>query len=588
MNRMPFTALARVAFRGLGRHRLKTVLTALAVAVSVALYIAMDAWLLGMNLDSRRNIVNFETGAAKLQTARYIEEVDEKPMYENFFPWQTYADALEDAGYACAPRFVFPGTLYTASGSAPVEFIAGDAEREKRVLRWGDYIESGRLYQSGKAEIVLGAVTADKLKTGVPQRPSEEDLEEICGGLPAQDAAWVKSLYEKAPAPKGDFFSPPGEGGEAGKERFILKQSISPADKARYWEVLKGLGRMDCRVAVVIDIKALPDEIALYRWTGDLLPKLKDEEKALLSSLYTLDAERGKYALAGGGAAERKAALEAMLRADYPGAIRHIYQVIDAVVAGVVNSPNPKTNNNTAYLPLDALQDERGLMLGVSDGDDEGGGGAIPGGKVTELIIRAADARDDALPGKRESAAAITAALEARAGPLAEKGLEAAGWEVYTADYLAAAAGDQITTRVMVFILFILSFLGIANTMLLAILERTREIGMMRALGMTDGEVVITFMIEAFFIGLLGAAAGFVSGVLINIPMVKYGLDFSAMADAMGGDYGYRVTGVFRSAWNWPVIAAAPAAAAFLAALMACIPVRRAVKPQVTESLRFS
>ncbi len=62
-------AIGSMAFRNLSRHKVKTIITTIAVAISVALYIAMDGWILGMNLDSRRNIVSYETGAAKVQSA---------------------------------------------------------------------------------------------------------------------------------------------------------------------------------------------------------------------------------------------------------------------------------------------------------------------------------------------------------------------------------------------------------------------------------------------------------------------------------------------------------------------------------------
>jgi ABC-type antimicrobial peptide transport system permease subunit len=69
--------------------------------------------------------------------------------------------------------------------------------------------------------------------------------------------------------------------------------------------------------------------------------------------------------------------------------------------------------------------------------------------------------------------------------------------------------------------------------------------------------------------------------------MVKYGLDFSSMTEFAGGDIGYRVTGVFRSAWNIPVIIGAGIVAVILASCMAFFPTRRALKMPITESLRF-
>jgi putative ABC transport system permease protein len=49
---------------------------------------------------------------------------------------------------------------------------------------------------------------------------------------------------------------------------------------------------------------------------------------------------------------------------------------------------------------------------------------------------------------------------------------------------------------------------GVANTMTMAILERTREIGLMKAIGATDREVLTVFLIEAGLVGFTGGAAG--------------------------------------------------------------------------------
>ncbi|MDR1788381.1 MAG: FtsX-like permease family protein [Treponema sp.] len=516
MARKSFGALARIAFRSLARHKVKTILTALAVAVSVMVYILMDGWILGMNLDSRRNIVAYETGAAKLQTKAYMAQLDDKPMYESFADWEPYAEALEEAGYMAAPRFVFAAMLYSSEGMAPVECMAGNAADELRVLRYGNYVENGRMYRGGALEILVGDGTAEKLHLGIPMRPTAGEFSETLALLPEAERAWVRGLYERAGRNEGAFAPKEDES----IERFMLKKTASSEERDRLWRLLAEAGRMDARLAVTIDIKAPSEEARRYP----------------------------------------------------PDGIRHLYQMIDAVVVGTVNSPNPKNNFNTVYLPLDVLQDETGLMLE---------------GRVTELLIRAKDADDSALPGKRESAAAITAALEAQLGRPLPPELGIADWQFFSRDYLAVSTGDDVSTRIIVFILFVLSFLGIANTMLLAILERTREIGMMRALGMTGGDLMLCFFIEAGFIGLIGAAAGVLAGCLINIPMVNQGIDYSAMSAEMGGDIGYRVAGAFRSVWHWPVIIGAPIAAALIASAASFFPVRGALKKEVTESLRF-
>jgi ABC-type lipoprotein release transport system permease subunit len=570
-----FRDIAAMAFRNLARHRVKTVITTVAVAVSVALYIFMDAWLLGMNLESRRNIVSYETGAAKIQTPAYFAKKDELPMYENFGGWESLAAALEAEGYAAAPRFVFSGTLYSRWGTAPMAFNAVDPDREPAVLRYASYLEAGRFPRPGKLEAAIGTMAADKLRLGIPRRIERAEFESDI--LPAArteaERAFIEGLYgpaERGPAVSKPF-SVPGTG--AGGDYLVLRDPLSAADRDRLWELLAASGRMDVRISTVIDTIAAPESVRKEKFERDLLPSLTEAGRAAVGAAYGADPVTGDYRLsAAEGSAEADAALRAMLDVQWPGAVRHVNQLIDAVVVGVVNSPNPKTNANVAFLPLDALQDEAGLMLG---------------GRATELLVRKAGARDEVLPGRTESPGEISAALERAGINLGERGLEVYGWKDYAADYIAASTQDNVSSRIMIVMLFILSFIGIANTMLMAILERTKETGMLRALGMTDGQLILSYALEAGMIGALGSAAGMVLGSLLNIPMVAYGIDYSAMAAEMSGDYGYRVTAFFRSAWNPLTIALSGVVATVLSAATAIPPTLRALRMPVTESLRF-
>lgn len=78
-------------------------------------------------------------------------------------------------------------------------------------------------------------------------------------------------------------------------------------------------------------------------------------------------------------------------------------------------------------------------------------------------------------------------------------------------DVLLAAVGT---------VALVVAGLGIINTMLMAVLERTREIGVMKALGASDGDVRILFLAEAGLVGLLGGFGG-----LVLARVVSWGLE---------------------------------------------------------------
>jgi len=86
-----------------------------------------------------------------------------------------------------------------------------------------------------------------------------------------------------------------------------------------------------------------------------------------------------------------------------------------------------------------------------------------------------------------------------------------------------------------IFMLIILSALGfgIVNTMLMVILERTRELGMLMAIGMSKGRIFKMIMLETVFLALVGAILGeLISMILINYYGVV-GIDISSLAEGI-------------------------------------------------------
>ena len=108
-------------------------------------------------------------------------------------------------------------------------------------------------------------------------------------------------------------------------------------------------------------------------------------------------------------------------------------------------------------------------------------------------------------------------------------GLEVMNWKQIQTDL--AMIADYINQIYGIFMLIIMAALafGIVNTMLMAVLERTRELGMLSAIGMNRRRVFSMIMLESIFLSIVGGFAGMaVSAVVIaitnhtGINLVKY------------------------------------------------------------------
>ena len=100
--------------------------------------------------------------------------------------------------------------------------------------------------------------------------------------------------------------------------------------------------------------------------------------------------------------------------------------------------------------------------------------------------------------------------------------------------YLSLMSGymDMMMGLFMVIILGALGF-GIVNTMLMVVLERTRELGMLMAIGMNKRRVFMMIMLETICLALVGALFGEVLSVIIINYFNKTGIDLSSVAEGM-------------------------------------------------------
>lgn len=114
--------------------------------------------------------------------------------------------------------------------------------------------------------------------------------------------------------------------------------------------------------------------------------------------------------------------------------------------------------------------------------------------------------------------------------------LEVLSWKDLSPSMRMVLGAKDTYTIIIVSIILIALLFSIINTMLMAVLERTREIGMLMAVGMGKLKVFKMIMLETLFLSLIGGPLGlFLSKISISY-FGQVGID---LAESSYGDYGY-------------------------------------------------
>ena len=127
--------------------------------------------------------------------------------------------------------------------------------------------------------------------------------------------------------------------------------------------------------------------------------------------------------------------------------------------------------------------------------------------------------------------------------------------------------------------------LSIANTMMMSIYERTREIGVMKVLGLSLNNIRLLFLTEAAYIGLFGGALGLaasfgISYCVNNVPQVQ-----AVLSSVMNG--GSWLTGMGDVSVITPTLALTTWAGVILVSILSGImPAQRAMKLSALAAIR--
>jgi len=118
------------------------------------------------------------------------------------------------------------------------------------------------------------------------------------------------------------------------------------------------------------------------------------------------------------------------------------------------------------------------------------------------------------------------------------------GYEVDAWDTLDPTTKEMMELEAQIMnmfglIILLIAGVGILNLMLMAVFERTREIGLLAAMGLKRRETMVLFLLEGVLIGLLGALAGCVLGGVIGAYFGRVGIDWMALYGGVDiGEFG--------------------------------------------------
>ncbi len=138
------------------------------------------------------------------------------------------------------------------------------------------------------------------------------------------------------------------------------------------------------------------------------------------------------------------------------------------------------------------------VFLNLEDADDLFG---LPLGAANAVYVRIADPFQ---PGPAQ-----------RALRQALPGMQVYTWQELNSKFLGVLAVEKnMQFFLLIFIVLVAAF-SIANTLITVVVQKTREIGLLKALGATGGTVMRIFLLQGFLVGLLGTGCGMTLGLLV-------------------------------------------------------------------------
>ena len=610
--------LVAIAWRNLWRNTRRTVITLVAVAGGLASMLAMYAMMNAMRNRMMEGVTGSSTGHAQIHREGYRDRGGATRTVED-------ADLVLVATRRAEGVVAATGRIYGFSHAAivrgsdeevrsgggedvasPVVALYGvDAEHEGEVTDLPTKVTEGRWFE-GEAEVIVGAGVAERhaVKLGDAFLPTAVDMSGAMRG------PWAVS--DDVPRIVGIV--------RAGVEQVDGRMVIIPRS------YLEKLLRMEDQVHEIAirgeDAEKLDELVASVRESVARARSEAVEGVTVQASLpLVVQREAAEEAPAGDGGVATDAGsaegdgggapAEITLRlvAAEPGGDgeerpeglegRYLDRAEDLVLSRRIATDLGVSVDDRVVVavPIDCGEDvpaeecppsaEPFVVAGIVDEAELLDGrfalvsSQVLAGNIASLAPESVAALEE---GDREAAAGLAARLR---GEVAAPD-EVLSWKELSPMMAQMLAMFDIAPLIFFIIIFFAVMLGIVNTMLMATFERTRELGLMRAVGMRPGKVVSMVMWEAVLLGVVGVVAG----LALGMPLVWYWIENGMnMGVFMTEDVTWDMEGVSFDPVMWPTIHVMDVVRSVLVvgimtSLSGLWPAVRAARLQPTEALR--
>ncbi|ADL11922.1 ABC transporter permease [Acetohalobium arabaticum] len=232
------------------------------------------------------------------------------------------------------------------------------------------------------------------------------------------------------------------------------------------------------------------------------------------------------------------------------------FNTIDVEIVGLVHTNNPDVNNNLVYLPLETAQQALNLN-----------------NRVSQIVVKL-NYDGKAVEAAEELSTELTNYNQK---------LTAHSWRDSAGEVIAMSKVETIEKLIMMSAILLIAAVGIVNTIILSSLERTKEIGMMKALGLKEREIVLTFIGEAIGIGLIGGFIGSLIGIIAIFYLNTQGLDLSVFGGVE--DWGLPIMSKLYGHWNPPAFLFVNAFGIIVSFLASILPARWAARKDPVEAI---